>query len=122
MMVGTAAQKNEKIFNPIGDAETQYILVKFGSFLYIVYCYGEMTQFLGDDAAAAKVLPCRLHSGVQLNCIALGIVKLEQFRYARLSICLSIRLYALAAQLCTDFLQGLATIELKPHMTQAALC
>ena len=36
MMVGTAAHKYEKIFNPVGYAETQYVLVKFGSFLYIV--------------------------------------------------------------------------------------
>ena len=76
MVVGTAAQKDEKIFNPVGDAETQYVLVKFGSSLYIVYRHGEMTQFLRDDAAAAKVLPRRLHSGVQLNRIALGIAQL----------------------------------------------
>jgi len=76
MVVGAAAQKDEKIFNPVGDAETQYVLVKFGSSLYIVYCHGEVTQFLGDDAAAAKVLPRRLHSGVQLNRIAPGIAKL----------------------------------------------
>ena len=76
MVVGTAAQKDEKIFNPVGDAETQYVLVKFGSSLYIVYCHGEMTQFLGDYAIAAKVLPRRLHSGIQLNCIALGIAQL----------------------------------------------
>ena len=76
MVVGTAAQKDEKIFNPVGDAETQYVLVKFGSSLHIVYCHSEMTQFLRDDAAAAKVLPRRLHSGVQLNCIALGIAQL----------------------------------------------
>ena len=76
MMVGTAAQKDEKIFNPIGDAETQDVLVKFGSFLHIMYCQGEMTQFLRNDATAAKVLPRRLHSGVQLNRIALGIAQL----------------------------------------------
>ena len=76
MVVGTTAQKYEKIFNPVGDAETQYVLVKFGSSLYIVYCHGEMAQFLRDDAAAAKVLPRRLHCGVQLNRIALGIAQL----------------------------------------------
>ena len=76
MVVGTAAHEDEEIFNPVGDAETQYVLVKFGSSLYILYCHGEMTQFLGDDAASAKVLPRRLHSGIQLNCIALGIAKL----------------------------------------------
>ena len=76
MMVGTAAQKYEEIFNPVGYAETQYVLVKFGSSLYIVYCHGEMTQFLRDDAAAAKVLPRRLLSSVQLYCIALGIAQL----------------------------------------------
>ncbi len=76
MMVGTAAQKDEKIFNPVGYAETQYVLVKFGGSLYIVYCQGEMTQFLRDDATAAKVLPRRLLSSVQLNCIALGIAQL----------------------------------------------
>jgi len=76
MMVGTAAHKDEKIFNPVGDAETQYVLVKFGSSLYIMYCHGEMTQFLRDDAAAAEALPRRLHSGVQLNRIALGIAQL----------------------------------------------
>ncbi len=76
MMVGTAAHKDEKIFNPVGYAETEYVLVKFGSSLDILYCHGEMTQFLGDDATAAKVLPRRLHSDVQLNRIALGIAKL----------------------------------------------
>ena len=76
MVVGTAAQKDEKIFNPVGDAETQYVLVKFGSPLHIVYSHGEMTQFLRDDATAAKVLPRRLLSSVQLNRIALGIAKL----------------------------------------------
>ena len=76
MVVGTAAHKYEKIFNPVGDAETQYVLVKFGSALYIVYCHGEMTQFLRDNAAAAKVLPRRLHSGVQLNRSALWIAQL----------------------------------------------
>src|SRR5437763_1496032 len=105
MMVGTAAHKHEEIFNPIGYAETQYVLVKFGSSLYIVYHHGEMTQFLRDDAAAAKVLPHRLNSGIQLYRIALGIAQLEQFRYARLSVCLSIHLYALIAQLCADFLK-----------------
>ena len=64
MMVGTAAHKYEKVFNPVGDAETQYVLVKFGSSLYIVYSHGEMAQFLRDDAAAAKVLPRRLHRSV----------------------------------------------------------
>ncbi len=76
MVVGTAAHKYEKIFNPVGYAETQYVLVKFGRSLYIVYCQGEMTQFLRGDADAAKVLPRRLHSGVQLNRIALGIAQL----------------------------------------------
>src|SRR6266487_189540 len=99
MVFETAAQKDEKIFNPIGNAETQYVLIKFGSSLYIVYCHGEMTQFVRDDAAAAKVLPRRLHSGVQLNRSAL-----------------------LIAQLCADFLKGLAAMDLKPHMTEAALC
>src|SRR5260370_12909672 len=73
MMVGTAAQKYEEIFNPVGYAETQYVLVKFGSLLYIVYCHGEMTQFLRDDAAAAKVLPPPLHSAIQFNLSALAI-------------------------------------------------
>ncbi len=76
VVVGAAAQKDEKIFNPVGDAETQYVLVKFGGSLYIVYSHSEMTQFLWDDATAAKVLPRRLLSSVQLNCIALGIAKL----------------------------------------------
>ena len=76
MVVGAAAQKDEKIFNPVGDAETQYVLVKFGSLLHIMYSHGEMTQFLRDDAAAAKVLPRRLHSGVQLNRSALWIAQL----------------------------------------------
>ena len=76
MVIGTAAHKDKEIFNPVGYAETQYVLVKFGSSLYIVYCHGEMTQFLRDDATAAKVLPRRLHSSIQLNCIALGITKL----------------------------------------------
>jgi len=76
MVVGTAAQKDEKIFNPVGDAETQYVLVKFGSSLHIMYSHSEMTQFLRDDAAAAKVLLRRLHSGIQLNRIALGIGQL----------------------------------------------
>ncbi len=76
MVVGTAAHKYEKIFNPIGDAETQYILVKFSSSLHIMYRQGEMAQFLWDDAAAAKILPRRLHSDVQLNRIALGIAQL----------------------------------------------
>src|SRR5256885_179100 len=105
MVVGTAAQKDEKIFNPVGDTETQCVLVKFGSPLHIVYSHSEMTQFLRDDAAAAKVLLRRLHSGIQLYRIALGIAQLEQFRYARLSVCLSIHLYALIAQLCADFLK-----------------
>ena len=122
MVVGTAAQKDEKIFNPIGDAEPQHVLVKFGCFLHIVDCHGEMTQFLRDDAATAKVLPRRLHSGVQLNRIALWIAQLEQFRYARLSVCLLLYLYALIAQLCADSLQRLAAMDLKPDMTQAALC
>src|SRR5260370_29841883 len=86
MMVGTAAQKYEEIFNPVGYAETQYVLVKFGSSLYIVYCHGEMTQFLWDDAAAAKVLPRRLHNCIQLNRIALGIVQWSQCGYASLCI------------------------------------
>ena len=76
MVVRAAAQKDEKIFNPIGGAETQYVLIKIGSFLHIVYSHGEMAQFLRDDAAAAKVLPRRLHCGVQLNRIALGIAQL----------------------------------------------
>ena len=76
MVVGTAAHKYEKIFNPVGDAETQYVLVKFGSSLYIVDCQGDMSQFLGNDAAAVKILPRRLHSGVQLNRVALGIAQL----------------------------------------------
>ena len=76
MVVRTAAHKHEKIFNPVGDAETQYVLIKIGSSLHIVYSHGEMTQFLRDDAAAAKVLPRRLHSGIQLNRIALGIAQL----------------------------------------------
>src|SRR6266478_9242552 len=84
MMVGTTAHKHEEIFNPVGYAETQYVLVKFGSSLYIVYCQGEMTQFLRDDATAAKVLLRRLLSSVQLNCIALGIAPLWQFRDATL--------------------------------------
>ena len=77
MVVGTAAHKYEKIFNPVGDAETQDFLVKFGSPLHIMYSHSEMTQFLGDDAVAAKVLPCRLHSGIQLNCVALGIAQFK---------------------------------------------
>ena len=76
MVVGTAAHKYEKIFNPIGDTETQYVLIKIGSFLHVVYSHSEMTQFLGDDAVAAKVLPCWLHSGIQLNGIARGIAQL----------------------------------------------
>ena len=76
MVIGTAAQKDEKIFNPVGDAEPQYVLVKFGGLLHVMYSHGEMTQFLRDDAAAAKVLPRRLHSGVELNRIALGIAQL----------------------------------------------
>ena len=65
MVIGTAAHKYEKIFNPVGDAETKYVLVKFGSSLYIVHCQGEMTQFLWDDANAAKVMPRGLNGGVQ---------------------------------------------------------
>ena len=76
MVVGTAAHKYEKIFNPVGDAETQDVLVKFGSPLHIMYSHSEMTQFLGDDAATAKVLARRLHSGIQLYRIALRIVQL----------------------------------------------
>ena len=76
MVIGTAAQKDEKIFNPVGDTETQCVLVKFGSPLHIMYRQGEMAQFLWDDAAAAKILPRRLHSDVQLNRIALGIAQL----------------------------------------------
>ena len=76
MMVGTAAQKDEKIFNPVGYAKPQDVLVKFGSSLYIVYCQGDMSQFLRNDAIAAKVLSRRLQSGVQLNRIALWIAQL----------------------------------------------
>src|SRR5437588_1532842 len=122
MVVRTAAQKDEEIFNPVGDAETQDVLVKFGSFLHIVYCQGNMSQFLRNDAVAAKVLSCRLQSRVQLNRIALWIAQLEQFRYTRLSVCLCLYLYALRVQLRAGFLQRLAAMDLKPDMTQAALC
>ena len=76
VVVRAAAHKYEKILNPIGDTETQQILVKFGSFLHVVYSQSEMTQFLRDDAAAAKVLTGRLHSYVQLNYVPLGIAQL----------------------------------------------
>ncbi len=88
MMVGTAAQEDEKIFNPVGDTEPQDVLVKFGCFLDIVDCQSDMSQFLRNDAVAAKVLARWLLSGVQLERIALWIAQLEQFRYARLSVCL----------------------------------
>src|SRR5260370_35536130 len=94
MVVGTAAHKYEKIFNPVGDAETQYVLVKFGSALHIVYRHGEMTQFLRDDAAAAEALPRRSHSGVQLNRFALVISQLYEFRYPRPRVCFVINLHA----------------------------
>ena len=56
MLVGTTAHKDEEVFNPVGDTEPQYVLVKVGGLLRIVYRHGNMTQLLRDDAAAAKVL------------------------------------------------------------------
>ena len=40
-----------------------------------MYRHGNMTQFLGNDATAAKVLPRWLHSSIQLNRVALGVVQ-----------------------------------------------